>query len=122
MIPPKKEQKIELTAPIFARILDAHRYVSTDTYTRGNRAVACRVEARQASKSRSICPSFSARDAGRPPRKQINASRSNINSIIETKRAGGVAGRSSPARGGEGLQRKRGREGGVQGYRGEDEG
>ena len=63
----------------------------------------------QASKSRSICPSFSARDAGRPPRKQINASRSNINSIIETKRTGGVAGRSSPARGGRGCG---GREGG----------
>nr|KAF7438262.1 hypothetical protein H0235_000653 [Vespula pensylvanica] len=35
-----------------------------------------------------ICPSSSARDTRRPPRKQINAPRSNINSIIETKRAG----------------------------------
>lgn len=38
--------------------------------------------------ARTICPSSSARDTRRSPRKQINASRSNINSIIETKRAG----------------------------------
>lgn len=38
------------------------------------------------------------RERAAVPRKQINAPRSNINSIIETKRAGGVAGRSLLAR------------------------
>lgn len=55
-------------------------------------------------------------DASRPPRKQINAPRSNINSIIETKRQGGVglpldcckfAGASGCARG-AGMRREEG--------------